>query len=311
MRILFVNTAPIIKYGIGAAFADLGHEVKLVFLDREESLYPYLKEFKPDYVFNDGGINRMPKLFPLLDEMKIPHMYWAIEDPAAFDYLSLPYARKSSHVFTPCLESIELYRKNGINAHLLMFGCHPRFHCRGEKKEKFRHDIIFVGSNYDYHPARLKGIDDILRALIDNHYDIKIYGNEWWLDKSRPYYISPEYYGGLMPYEELPSAYASAKIVIGLHSVDNSLTMMSMRTFEVLGCGGFYLTQWTPSIEYFFKNHYHLVWTKSSEETFALVNWYLEHPQEREKIALRGQEEVYRKHTYHVRILEVLSGAGW
>lgn len=311
MRLLFVNVAPLIKYGIGAAFADLGHEVKMVFLDREDSLLPHIKEFKPDYIFNDGGINRMHKLFPLLEELNIPHMYWAIEDPVAFDYLSLSYAEKSSHVFTPCIESIEQYKKHGIDAYLLMFGCHPSFHRQGEKKKEFAHDIIFIGNNYDYHPARLKGISDIIKALVDNNYDIKIYGNEWWLDTSRPYYITPEYYGGIMPYEKLPSACASAKIVIGLHSVDNSRTMMSMRTFEVLGCGGFYLTQWTPAVENFFKNHYHLVWTKSSEETFSLVNWYLNHPEEREKIARRGQEEVYRKHNYHVRILEVLSQTGW
>ena len=101
MRILFANTAPIVKYGIGPALAELGHEVRYVFLDQEPSLEPFINEFNPDIVFNDGGTGRMPKLFPLLEQRGIPHVYWAIEDPVSFGFLSLPFAQKSALVFTP------------------------------------------------------------------------------------------------------------------------------------------------------------------------------------------------------------------
>ena len=302
MRILFVNSAPLIKYGIGQAFADQGDEVLFVFLDEEESILPFLQNFRPDFVFNDGGINRFNKIFPYIEDCQIPHVYWAIEDPVSFNGLSLSYAPKSSHIFTPCLESISDYINHGYDAHLLMFACHPYFHRTALAEDRFRHDVVFVGNNYGNHPARMRGINDIIRALVDNNYDIKIYGNEWWLDGNQPYSISPYHYGGILANEDLPKVCASAKIVLGLHSVDSSYTMMSMRTFEILGAGGFYLTQWTPAIEHHFINHHHLVWTKSSAETFELVNWYLEHPEERARIARNGQAEVYEKHTYHQRI---------
>lgn len=305
MKILFVNTAPIIKYGIGQAFSDLGHEVLFIFLDQEESILYFLQNFRPDYVFNDGGINRFNKIFPYVDECQVPHVYWAIEDPVSLASLSLNYAAKSSHVFTPCQESINDYHSYGYDAYLLMFACHPHFHRSVPPDARFNHDIIFVGNNYGNHPARMRGVNDILRALVDNNYDIKIYGNEWWLDSSQAYFIPASFYGGILPNEDLPAACASAKIVLGLHSVDTSLTMMSMRTFEILGSGGFYLTQWTPAIEHHFRNHYHLVWTKSSAETFELVNWYLSHPEERDRIARQGQAEVYAKHTYHHRIRSI------
>ena len=41
-------------------------------------------------------------------------------------------------------------------------------------------------------------------------------------------------------------------------------------------------------------------------ETFELVNWYLEHPEERQRIARQGQQEVYEKHTYHHRLQSIL-----
>ena len=104
-------------------------------------------------------------------------------------------------------------------------------------------------------------------------YDLKIYGNEWWLDPEQSFNISANFYGGYMANEDLPTACSSARIMLGLHSVDTSLTMMSMRTFEILGSRGFYLTQWTPAIENYFINHHHLVWTRSAEETIDLVNF--------------------------------------
>ncbi|HZK43087.1 MAG TPA: glycosyltransferase [Syntrophomonadaceae bacterium] len=306
MKILFTNTAPIIKYGIGQAFSDLGIEVQFVFLDQEESILPFIQSFRPDFVFNDGGISRFHKIFPYVDNYSIPHIYWGIEDPPLFNELSLPYASRSSHIFTPCQESIADYNYHGHNADLLMFACHPHFHRNVPPDPRFNHDILFAGNNYGNHPARMRGVNDILRALVDNQYDIKIYGNEWWLDPSQPYFIGPNHYAGYMANEDLPAACATAKIILGLHSVDTSLTMMSMRTYEVLGSGGFYLTQWTPAIEHQFINHHHLVWTKSSVETFELVNWYLDHPEERQRIARQGQLEVYDKHTYHHRVQNIL-----
>lgn len=109
-----------------------------------------------------------------------------------------------------------------------------------------------------------------------------------------------------MANEDLPAACATSRIILGLHSVDTSQTMMSMRTFEILGSGGFYLTQWTAAIEKMFVNHQHLVWTRSREETLDLVNYYLSRPDLRKKIARQGQAEVYRRHTYQHRVSQIL-----
>ncbi|NLM87268.1 MAG: glycosyltransferase family 1 protein, partial [Syntrophomonadaceae bacterium] len=51
---------------------------------------------------------------------------------------------------------------------------------------------------------------------------------------------------------------------------------------------------------------HHLVWSKSPEETLDLVNYYLQHPQLRQRIARQGQAEVYRKHTYQQRVPEIM-----
>ncbi len=146
-----------------------------------------------------------------------------------------------------------------------------------------------------------------MKPLMAQGADLKIYGLDWWLDRKNPFYIDQQFYGGHLSYAEMRTAYSSARIVLGLHSVNTSPTMMSMRTFEALGCGAFYLTQWTPALENLFRNHQHLVWSKSPEETLELLNYYLPRPEERMRIAQAGQAEVYARHTYQHRAQEFLN----
>jgi hypothetical protein len=104
IRILFVNSAPIITRGIGPAFTDLGYQVKYINIDLDEPLGLAIDTFQPDLVFNDGGINRMEKLFPLLSDREISHVYWAIEDPSSY-HLSTPGKSKiSAKIFSSVSE---------------------------------------------------------------------------------------------------------------------------------------------------------------------------------------------------------------
>lgn len=306
MRVFFTNTAPIIKYGIGQAFADLGHDICLANVALDDTWQEALDEFGPDLVFTDAGWGIAYKLLPVLKRRHLPHIYWAIEDPPYLETLSMAYARQADAVFTTCRESISTYRQKGVYADLLMFGCHPAYHRRMDPQHRFNHDIAFVGNNYFEFPARLWGAQCLLRPLLDAGYNIKIYGNEWWLDENRPFYIRPDQYGGYLGNEELPALCSSVPIVLGLHSVDNSKTMTSMRVFEILGSGGFFLSQWTPAMEHLFRNHHHLIWSKSAGETRELVDHYLQNPAARERIALQGQEEVYTNHSYHQRVQQIL-----
>ncbi|MGE5543879.1 MAG: glycosyltransferase [Bacillota bacterium] len=312
MRFLFTDVNPVITHGLGRTLTELGETVEIVDVGLASQQDPNFLErtitsFNPDYVCSQGGWGGLGSIiFPILRRKGIPHIFWASEDPMFFESLSLPMARNSQYVFTTAAECIDKYLSWNIKAHLMLFACSPSFHHRVEPNPRFNHDCIFIGNNYSQFPTRLKGMEIILKPLIENGFDLKVYGLDWWLNRRNHFYIEPKIYGGGLTYEEMRTAYSSAKIVLGLHSVDTSPTMMSMRTFDVLGCGAFYLTQWTPAIENLFSNHDHLVWSKSQEETVELVNYYLARPEERQRIARKGQAEVYAKHTYKHRVEEFL-----
>ncbi|MEQ8174246.1 MAG: glycosyltransferase [Syntrophomonadaceae bacterium] len=312
MKFLFTTIFPLVTHGLGKALQECGHEVEMLDM---QSLYQndpgclpaLISNANPDFVVSDGGWWQFwDSLVKILAEFDIPHIYWAREDPPFFESLSLPYGRSCRMVFTTAQECLDLYNAHGIEAHLLMFACLPSFHHRVQADPRLRSDLMFIGTNFGRFDAREVGIDIILRPLVERKLSVKIYGNEWWVDASRRFFTDSNFYGGWLDYEQTRTAYASSKIVLGIHSVDNSPTMMSMRTFEILGCGAFYLTQWTPAIENLFENHKHLVWSKSPEETLHLAAYYLSHPEAREKIARQGQAQVYSKHTYNHRAQDML-----
>lgn len=310
LRIMTLSTAPIIKYGIGHAmekspieiiYTDFGKEISK---GNHNSLIHAIEQYRPNAFFYEhvAIVKNRDVFFKIAEKYNTPILYWAIDDPVEMMSESIRHAKKSVLTFTPSIECIERYKRMGIEASLLMFGCNEDIQLEGVYNEKFNHDIIFIGNNYSRYSARLQGYKTMIEPLIKSGYDIKIYGNRWWIDGSQTFTIDEKFYGGYCEYNEIKDACASAKIIIGIHSVNNSSTMMSIKAFEILGCKGFYLTQFTPAINNYFINKKHLVWSRSSLETLKYVDYYLLRDRERCAISLEGQKECYLKHNYKGKV---------
>lgn len=313
MKILFLEDVPLAKYGIGLSMEQKGIGVRYTRLceavdkGRIDEVYAEIAEYKPDFIFNMGMccLKNRKLLFQVIETLKVKYIYWAIEDPVDM-WLSKEHATHAVLTLTTAIESIPIYKKYNIDAKYMMFGCTKYFHKRGEYNSKFAHDIIFIGNNYSRHPTRLYGIKTILKPLMERGYDIKVFGNDWWFKQGESFILDRKFYGGYCSYEELKDACATAKIILGIHSVSNSSTMMSMRTFEVLACQGFYLTQYVPAVQRFFKNGEHLVWSKNSIDTIKLVNEYLPKSEKRMEISQKGQSECYKFHDYDSKVDMIL-----
>lgn len=309
MKILFLNDSSLLCQGLASGFSpsdDLRYlPVRLT--DWEERLPNLLKTWRPDFAVADGVSisSAARKLFSLLRRHNLPLVYWAIDDPPDWRRMSRPLGRGAGLVLTPALECLPLYQREKIRALYFHFACNPTFHRPSEPSFNYTCDLLLVANYYTSYAQRRVGLEIILSPLLSGPFQLKLFGNEQWLNNTDHYTLPPEVYQGYLPYDQLPCAYSSAKIVLGLHSVIDSPSMMSMRTFEALGCGAFFLTHWTPAIENFFKNHFHLVWSRHPDETLELVRFYLQREDLRQKIARQGQEEVYRNHTYQHRIQSI------
>ncbi|MDQ7092682.1 glycosyltransferase [Desulfosporosinus sp. PR] len=309
MKILFLNDSSLLSHGLASGFssADNLQYLPVRLPDWESRLEQLFKTWKPDFAFAEGVSisTAAQKLFPLLRRYSVPLVYWAIDDPPDWRRMSRPLARGASLVLTPAEECLPLYRRDKIRALYFHFACNPSFHRPVEPSLEYDSDLLLVANYYTSYPQRTVGLETILTPLLSGLSHLKVYGDEHWLSNTDHYRLPPDFYKGYLPYNQLPCAYSSAKIVLGLNSVITSPTMMSMRTFEALGCRAFFLTHWSPALENLFQNHVHLVWSRHPDETLELVRFYLQREDLRLKIARQGQEEVYRNHTYQQRVQSV------
>jgi len=76
----------------------------------------------------------------------------------------------------------------------------------------------------------------------------------------------------------------------------------SDRMFRIMGCGTLCLTKWYPGIEADFKDGVHLRVWKDLAELNALIDYYLENPEEGSAIARAGQLHVLETCTWEKRI---------
>lgn len=308
MRILFTNPSPMIKYGIQPGFEKHGWITdRLELVEHSvEGLEKKIKAFRPDFLFTEGGVDTKSFIYPVLDKNKIAHIYWAVEDPVANGTLAMEWAKRSVLTLTPDVECLENYHKKGYKAICIPFAIDPDYYHQYPSSSHFSAlDAIHIGNNYNVFPERREAYGYILQPFIDQKTKFEVYGFDW--RNPRHSFILPEEYDkGYLAHEQSVIAYSSAKIVLGVHSITKSHTMQSMRTFEILGCGGFFLTQRTLAIESMFQNHVHLVSSSSYEETTELMKYYLRHPDERKKIAQNGQRLVYSEHTYAQRVENII-----
>ncbi|OCA83032.1 hypothetical protein A8F94_17970 [Bacillus sp. FJAT-27225] len=307
-KILFTNPPPIIKYGIQPGFEKNGWETARLEVPEQsvDGLLKKIDEFKPDYLFTEGGVDTKRFVFPVLEKVDIPHIYWAIEDPVA-EGLAMEWAGKSVLTLTPCVEMLDNYKKKGHKAICIPFAMDPDYYNpKPAKKEYIGLDAVHIGNNYDWFEERRKAYGYIIQPFIDKGKNIAVYGMDWQNPTHR-FNVPDSFLKGYLAHEESVYAYSAAKITLGVHSITDSKTMQSMRTFEVLGCAGFFLTQHTAAIESMFKNHKHLVWSKGYDETVELMDFYLKNDSAREKVAKKGQRYVYKYHTYEQRAAEIIS----
>ena len=304
----FTNPTPMIKYGIQRGFQKLGWVTDRLEVPQQtiEGFITKIKEFKPDYIFTEGGVETKKFVFPVLEEYAIPHIYWAVEDPIAHNTLAMQWAQKSVLVLTPDIEMLGNYKQKGHKAICIPFAADPDYYFKYPLDKHFASlDAIHVGNNYNVFPERRKAYEYIIKPFMDKQKKLEVYGFDWDNPK-HAFNLPPKYHKGHISHEQSVIAYSNAKISLGVHSITNSRTMQSMRTFEILGSGGFFLTQHTRAIENMFKNHTHLVWSKSYEETVELLDYYLKNESERVRIALNGQRFVYKNHTYEKRAGEIV-----
>lgn len=99
--------------------------------------------------------------------------------------------------------------------------------------------------------------------------------------------------------------YSQSKTVFGVSDFDYEL-YTSNRFFVALGCGACYVAKKFKGMELLAENKKHLVWFETKDELFDILDYYLRHDSEREKIRAAASRLALEKHTDESRIRNVM-----
>lgn len=150
-------------------------------------------------------------------------------------------------------------------------------------------DVVFVGSK-GYHPEWQ--YRPILIDTLRGHYE------------DRFHHIGRDGEGSVRG-DELNRLYASSKVAVGdtLCKGFDYPYYLSDRIFETTGRGGFIIHPYIKGIEDLFEIGKEIVTYEFNnfDDLFTKIDYYLEHPEEREKIRLAGHERTKKDHTYRNR----------
>ena len=268
-----------------------------------------IEGFKPDLFLTVFGLHIEPEIFQLLKKEGIVSCCWFLDDPWGFEEASR-IAPNYDFFFTHEPTTVEKYKAIGVkNAYYLPEACNSNMHRRvdltEEEKARYSCDLSFVGRP---HSNRI----GFLERLAD--YDLGIWG-DGWDDIDLSPRLKGCIKGGEVPQQEMVKIFNVSKIALNLHPTSGLKGMeagegICPRTFAIAGSGAFQLVDWRGEMERLFRVGEEIITFRDIDEVPGLVDYYLNHPDERRTMAKRVQERVYKEHTYKRRIEEMLKFIG-
>lgn len=113
---------------------------------------------------------------------------------------------------------------------------------------------------------------------------------------------------GIKTLTEMPKAFHLSKINLNM-TIKPIQTGLPLRIFDILGCGGFLMTNFQSELLEHFEIGVDLEAYTSTEELIDKCAYYLTHEDERKQISLNGYNKVKANHNYQTRILELIQKA--
>ena len=104
--------------------------------------------------------------------------------------------------------------------------------------------------------------------------------------------------------DEMPNVFRRSRINLNI-TLRGMKSGIPLRAFDIMGCGGFLLSNFQADFLDFFVPGEDFVYYESKEDLLQKIDYYLDHEEERQAIAKNGHDKVAEGHTYRHRIREM------
>lgn len=300
------------EHHIALSLEDLGHQVIRIHEDRADwdatvddaagaDLFLWTQTYGFAHRWDQGdALDALAKVNVAMPTAGVHlDLWWGLE--RAHQVTEEPFFRGTSWMFTADGDHQDEFAAAGVNHEWLPPAVYRGECVSGERCQKYAVDVAFVGSwRGGYHDA-------------------------WWPQRSAMLTELRRRYRsrlGLWPRQaavrghELNDLYASAKVIVGDSCfADTSSRYFSDRPFETVGRGGFLVMPWISGLADLLEDGVHCRYFPPGDhrEMCRLIDHYLAHPAERDRIRTAGQAHVREHHTYANRmqqLLDTVAGRG-
>lgn len=136
--------------------------------------------------------------------------------------------------------------------------------------------------------------------MLASHFDVDLYTQS---DTSSLKGVHT--HGGVNTLFEMPKIFHLSKINLNMTSKP-IISGLPLRIFDIMGCGGFVMSNYQYEIPEYFEIGAEIETYKSIEELVDKCEYYLGHEEARQRIALNGYRKVCEEHTYAHRIMQMI-----
>lgn len=213
---------------------------------------------------------------------------WTTDDSWKYKEFSR-FIGRSYHAITTTYPSVVCrYIKDGIpNVLLTQWAANSDFLQEPIPATICRYPVSFIGAA---HGDRKRRVEE----LKSHGLEVQCFGHGWPAGPVRS--------------DQMPGIIRESVISLNFANSKGE-NQIKARTFEVPGSGGFMLTEGAPGLEKYYHIGGEIVVFNDTKELVEKARYYLENPEERDKIAFAGYQRTKRDHTYDMRMREVLDFA--
>jgi spore maturation protein CgeB len=202
-----------------------------------------------------------------------------------------------------------LHLQNGGSGLFLPFGVDTDFFSPQNIDPNYSYEVSYVGND-------IKGNSRSNKYLLPaTSFDFGLFGN-WRISKFRFWKgrLNSDKYKreferiskGKISQQKVPVLYSSSKINLNCTLQDCvDWDVITLRTFEVLACKGFLITDVVPIAKETMKDC--MVFTEGGENLKDQIEFYLRHPDIRAEIANTGYEYVHKHASVNARARELVN----
>lgn len=112
-------------------------------------------------------------------------------------------------------------------------------------------------------------------------------------------------HGSIEPYQEMPLVFKQSRINLNI-SLRSIKSGISQRAFDIMGSGGFLLSNYQNDFFDYFNPGDDFEFYESEKDLINKIDYYLAHEDERNEIAVSGHNKLAAGHTYRHRVQEML-----